>query len=198
MTGMDNRRFTLLDAMVLVMAAGVGLALAQHLRSHDRPSPAPVAVIKSVPGPRAFSYPRLRGAISSAVTGSALVFPSVLTFTFATLALRFRHPRPCLARIFRQPGAVGCSAAILSFLLALLTLAPSTLHSLGSPIYGAWMVNAWLHTSRMTGVAVASAWLALALSGRWRSERTWVDRLGQAVSASWIAAIALEAIAVWT
>jgi hypothetical protein len=34
--------------------------------------------------------------------------------------------------------------------------------------------------------AVAGAWLALALSGRWRPERDWLDRAGRALGVCWI------------
>jgi hypothetical protein len=39
------------------------------------------------------------------------------------------------------------------------------------------------------GFAVAGAWLALALGGRWRPEPSWIDRLGRAVGWLWIAAL---------
>jgi hypothetical protein len=38
-----------------------------------------------------------------------------------------------------------------------------------------------------TAKAIAAAWLILALSGRWRPERTWVDRLGCLIGLAWIA-----------
>ena len=38
-----------------------------------------------------------------------------------------------------------------------------------------------------TTTAIAAAWLILALSGRWRSERTWVDRSGCLTGLAWIA-----------
>jgi hypothetical protein len=36
------------------------------------------------------------------------------------------------------------------------------------------------------GPAVAAVWLVLALSGRWRPERSWIDRLGRTLGAIWI------------
>ena len=55
----------------------------------------------------------------------------------------------------------------------------------------------WLKTSRLTSIAVASAWVTLTLSGHWRNERTWVDWFGQVVAGFWIMAIPLEAAVVW-
>lgn len=40
--------------------------------------------------------------------------------------------------------------------------------------------------SAPAGMAVAVAWLGLAASGRWRSERSWIDRLGRGLGATWI------------
>jgi hypothetical protein len=39
----------------------------------------------------------------------------------------------------------------------------------------------------LCGPAVAAVWLFLALSGRWRPERSWIDRLGRLLGATWIA-----------
>ncbi len=36
------------------------------------------------------------------------------------------------------------------------------------------------------GPAVAAVWLVLALSGRWRAEKSWIDRLGRLIGATWI------------
>jgi len=185
--------------MVLIMAAAIGLALTRYPLGYFL-EPASTTV-KTVPTSRSvtsFPYPSIHRAVSAVARGSTLVYPSVFAFTFAALVLRFKRPRPRLRRIFRQPGAVGCCAAILSFAVALLIQTPDTLYVLHDPRFNSWMINVCLATSRMTGVAVASAWLALALCGQWRSERTWVDRMGQLVAGSWIFAIVLEVAAVWT
>ena len=36
------------------------------------------------------------------------------------------------------------------------------------------------------GPAVAAVWTVLALSGRWRPEGSWIDRLGRLLGATWI------------
>jgi hypothetical protein len=36
------------------------------------------------------------------------------------------------------------------------------------------------------GPGVAAVWLVLALSGRWRPEKSWIDRLGRLIGAMWI------------
>ncbi len=37
------------------------------------------------------------------------------------------------------------------------------------------------------GFSVAAIWVLLALSGRWRPERSWIDRLGRLLGVAWIA-----------
>lgn len=37
------------------------------------------------------------------------------------------------------------------------------------------------------GFTVAVVWLLLALSGRWRPEKSWIDRLGRLLGVVWIA-----------
>jgi hypothetical protein len=44
------------------------------------------------------------------------------------------------------------------------------------------------------GLAVAAVWLVLALSGRWRPERSWIDRLGRVLGATWIVISILAAL----
>ena len=41
------------------------------------------------------------------------------------------------------------------------------------------------------GYAVAATWVVLAASGRWRPEKSWVDRLGRALGLAWICITAL-------
>ena len=44
---------------------------------------------------------------------------------------------------------------------------------------------------------VAGAWLLLALTGRWRAEKTWVDRLGRALGAVWVAWLLIHLSETW-
>ena len=44
------------------------------------------------------------------------------------------------------------------------------------------------------GYAVAAAWLALAVAGRWRPERSWIDRLGRVLGVAWIVITAAATI----
>ena len=46
-----------------------------------------------------------------------------------------------------------------------------------------------VHAARLAvpcGYAVAAVWTFLAVSGRWRNERSWIDRFGRILGATWI------------
>jgi hypothetical protein len=48
------------------------------------------------------------------------------------------------------------------------------------------------------GLAVASVWLILILSGRWRSHPDWIDRLGRGLGALWMLWALVEEIEPWS
>ena len=41
--------------------------------------------------------------------------------------------------------------------------------------------------AHLPGPAVAGAWITMVVSGRWRRSRDWVEGLGMAIGACWIA-----------
>jgi hypothetical protein len=123
----------------------------------------------------------------SAVVFSYWVFyfsPLPTAWTLAALVLRLRSPRSPLRRVMRQPGAVASCAATMLILIGavhyLLDLHNPSLHAVP-----------FEYTSFSLGCGVGSAWLILALSMRWRAERSWLDRLGRVLGVYWIAMVPL-------
>ncbi len=47
------------------------------------------------------------------------------------------------------------------------------------------------------GFGVLSSWSLIALQGRWRADRGWIDRLGRAVGVLWILVMALSGVFWW-
>jgi len=156
-----RRRFTILDAMVMAAATAVGLA---YLR----------AVLPAGwwwnPG---ISPPRRTLAITFG-TISCLSTPWMI----AILYLRLRRPRAQLRRLTRQPGVMACCAALAAMIPALIHVALyATFRE--SYSWSKWTIDAaWICAHELSGGSVAGAWLALALSGRWRAEPDWIDRFG--------------------
>jgi hypothetical protein len=49
----------------------------------------------------------------------------------------------------------------------------------------------YLDTMATIGMAVASSWILLLMTGLWRPERSWIDRAGRALGSFWIMALPL-------
>jgi hypothetical protein len=131
-----------------------------------------------------------------------LVMPHLAAGTIALLVIRLRSPRPPCRRLARQPGTVACMVGLAVLLAIACWLGMTAVtgrvpefsehatraggHSAGSfplfPFSGRSLVA---YGDRI-GFAVAGAWLSLWLSGRWRAEPTWIDRLGRTVGWLWL------------
>jgi hypothetical protein len=176
----QRRRFTLLDVMILVAAAAVAAAMTRgYLR-----------VIGS------FLYPD-SSTLRRYWYWSATAAPTLEVGALAWLVLRLRHPRPRLRHVARLAGTVACAAATLEFLVE------GGLILLSHEFYGRGFVETWgeftLVVSTHSGLAVAGAWLALAMARRWRAEPTWIDRGGRALGVAWIAfALAQIVLRLWS
>jgi hypothetical protein len=202
------RRFTMMDAMLLVAATAIGLGL---VREFDRDFTSFIRDTYYQGWESQFGK-----AVGMILRVIALTLPCALAWTVATLALRLRPPRPPWRRLMRQPGFVACLAAPLPAAVAMLHRAVYcyldtytnviTPHSLPSPpfiTHGAitssgmpvdsppeFWSSIFSGISTFTGPAismtVAVAWIILALSGRFRPERSWIDRLGRGLGVFWI------------
>jgi hypothetical protein len=163
MDGQTCRHIQLIDAMILVAAIAVGLALAKVAFSGcypRRPIPA---------GFRGFF------AIEC---GHAAVFPCVASLTIAFVPLRLRRPRPPLAHVMRQPGIIACCMSLLQLATGGVAVATS--------IGGTSLSNFAFFLSPVIGLSIAGAWAVLRLNGWWRPEPGWVDAMGRALGVSWI------------
>ncbi len=185
-TGQGSRRFTIADGMILVAATAAGLAWIGR-------------VLPTMTGNWPQAGSSFDRAWMLAVGGTALALPCVLAWTVAVLVLRLRGPRPSWRRIVRQPGAVACLAASLGLLAASVLMASVIAYLWMS---GRWSGASWKDlagtlleweglASPFVGVGVAISWAMLAIEGRWRSERGWIDRAGRALGLFWIITIPL-------
>jgi hypothetical protein len=168
------RRFTLFDAMILVAAVAAGLATAR------------ACLLQVMP----------RSNPSFAVRLTAVFVALAVTITL--IPLRLRRPRP--RRPGRHPGMVASCAVALALGFILGEQASSWLEPVPTPMRAEphyWAINLVFNLLRLDlySLAVAGAWLALVLSGRWRPERDWLDRAGMALGVCWILSPFLAAFA---
>jgi hypothetical protein len=189
------RRFTLSDAMILVAAMAVCLAVAARqagwygrqvlriVRHFDQK-------ISEVPndqnGAEYRSYLRTernKDLFRATLKLNYMVnvpFPFILFLSPTLVWLRLRKPRPPWGDLMRQPGAIACMGGVLTALLV---------PFLGIVFGGSWFV--------LSFAIVPISWLALVASRRWQSEPSWLDRAGRIMGIGWIVSAAYAFLYVW-
>ena len=182
---MKLRPFGLTDAMILVVASATALSINRL----DWPG-----FIELVANP-VDAHDTIEHFLD-------LVTPHLAVGTIALLAIRMRSPRPPFGRLARQPGTAGCIVALAAILVIIcwsgITLATGRglefsehamkddVHSRGSVRISRLCGRILVIYGDRIGFAVAGAWLSLWLSGRWRPEPTWIDRLGRTMAWLWL------------
>jgi hypothetical protein len=200
MAAPSPRRFTLLDAVILVGATAVAIAWSRTF-------------VARLNGPPRFSDPDLWGY---AVEVLAASLPFSLLWTGALAALRLRNPRPLRRHLARQPGTAACAAVIaasaivvLVFLILLLldsiglvdrmevaTLPLFMVEFAGSPHWSTVVstpdrmqeipYGLLVLAAPELGLSVAITWLTQIANRRWRPERSWIDRAGRVLGLYWM------------
>jgi hypothetical protein len=165
-----RRRFTILDALVMIVPLAVGFVLA-------RPFVTNFLFLLASPDSTPWWFKR-----SGLVIGLASRFAALGLIGLVVASLL--PPRQTLRRLSRQPGAVACAAAAAAMAaggLIVLSLALFRQRSISSADE-----NYWPFIEARIFLAIAAAWVTQALSGRWRPEPNWIDRAGRVLGAYWI------------
>ena len=174
----SSRRFTLLDAMVLIAATGIGFV------------PIRLFLWENWHFPEEWSVPEVwRSGLEINVS----LVPLALSLSLALWLLALKHSRGRLRRAFRRPGMAACT----------ITLAYTILSSIGYVVFlqfsRAWdrgvfndpnSAMLWIRIGMqpifLVGGAIASVWIVMWLGRTWRAERSWIDRAGRALGFYWI------------
>ena len=183
----ESRRFNLGDAMILVAASALGLAVAPALFDGWR---------YGIVDAHLYPFARrdiLHQLIALLVWASSrlglILLPMLAAWTLVVVLLRLRWPRPVPRRMARQAGMIACAAAILGMALAVTELAIVSAFAGFTPGRQLqWLLSAWLRgTAPQVGMAVAAARLAHAtILGR-RPAADAIDRLGRWLGWLWVA-----------
>ena len=172
-----SRKFTLIDAMVLIAALAISFyPIRDYLDFIEQRH-----VLRSL----GFDW-SIVSIWRAGTLLSGLMAPLGIAVSLAIWVLRMRQPRPDWRRLFRQPGMVACTATVAETIIFLLKVVLSEYYLWRTtgflpPLYALWIVRLpW------NGEVVAIAWLVLWLSGSWRPEPSWIDRAGRVVGVYWI------------
>ena len=130
------------------------------------------------------SLQRLRGDIAVRLVDDVsiqLLSSLSVGLMVAQPLLRLRHPRPEPRRLLRQSGFVACMVSMAGALVAFAIM--------GSD----WFSESALGLGPIRVVGLILLWIVSGLPP-WRTEPSWIDRLGRAVGWGWIVAIAAQAV----
>jgi hypothetical protein len=112
-----------------------------------------------------------------------------------TFVVRLRRPRPPWRWVARQPGTTACLGVLIYQAIAVFIMA---VWSIGQLRRNSGLKVEFFDQTAITmlelmgimaapvGVCVLVVWLLLAVQRGWRSERSWIDRLGRFVGVIWI------------
>jgi hypothetical protein len=169
-----RRRFTLLDAMVLVAALAFGfvanrpiLPILDEFSGHDR-------------------FPWLN-SLTYAVAASAAPAEAVLV---ALACLRFVRPGRSVREWWTHPGSSALAAGHVG-LVGNATLFGGVSAFISFDKYEHLLLIIVLFAPFLAAVGTLCGWLTLRGAGLWRRPDDWLDRLGLALGGFWFAATPL-------
>jgi len=118
--------------------------------------------------------------------------PFALVWSIALVLVRVQAPRPERRRLCSQPGFTAALAVVACATVVLLDHGAKTLFfraksGVWGPFDAVRQVRGIFQMFMLAAPsAVAATWAVLALGGRWRPERSWLDRLGLLLGIYWI------------
>jgi hypothetical protein len=174
------RKFTLIDAMILIAATAFALVPMRFLHLEDWRWDGESSVAQIV---------------KLGMRADAILCPLALTLGPAVWLLRLRRPRPGITRLFRQPGMAACTATIVNetFFVAMtiISLFISYFAQFVPQRHMFYQVNImiwlWVFPICLMGITVSAVWIVLWMTGAWRAERSWIDRAGTLLGIYWVA-----------
>jgi hypothetical protein len=169
------RKFTLVDAMVLIAATAV--AFVPITLFYNSPDPPEGHQNTWVSWMSFFTWGWELNLYSSAI---------VVAWSAALCLLCIRKPRPRLSRVWRQPGVAACLAILIASAHFLIQ------NSLLACFYHFRVGYAWSEAMTKMGLeatcsafansidmSVPIVWLVQMLSRTWRAESSWIGRTGR-------------------
>ena len=175
--------------LILVAAAALGCGLTNAIWSFTEAviswKELGNAFIRLVGGPLRPSETQVRLALELSLVQFLLLAPIVAAGSTAVIPIRLTGPRPRWRRLMMQPGLVASLGALPAFCGIAVFWVFCHWHG----PRGGWDPTSFILIAPIfVGLSVLGAWMTLILGGRWRPERSWIDRLGRACGVFWISA----------
>jgi hypothetical protein len=167
-----SRPLSLSDAMIFIIALGLGLAIAR---------PAIVLIADAVRSDPGWRFQTLAGSVSLGRMLNIVLLNFLLFLLPAFLIVRLKRPRAALRSMICQPGFAACAAPVV---IVLATMPLAVLPPLGLAGQMIEIVGQVL----LVGAAPL-AWVFLIATRRWNPEPSWIDRLGRILGALWMVCI---------
>jgi hypothetical protein len=169
------RRFTVLDAMVLIAATGIALV------------PIRLYLWENWHFPENWSASEI---MLMGLEANLILIPPALALTLALWLLRLKQPRPRLRHVFRQPGLAACTTTLVFTIANLLSFFIHITINNTFPSFDSDDLLLWMRIGMvpifLSGGAVAAVWIVLWLSESWRAEPSWIDRAGRVLGVYWV------------
>ncbi len=200
-----TRRFTLLDAIILIAAVAVGIGWTKggwerlypqydtnitYLNDYYKRLFTSPATPGTPPVPPSWWSPVKRAAESVQVAA-----PMVASLSMAVLLLRFRRPRPPMRTVVRQPGSAAMIATAAGLIVMGIEFVSNAVGWYAFRGESPWRkhgiaydaIDDLARATPRIAVAVIAAWGLLRFGRLARPERSWLDRSGMLLGLLWIA-----------
>jgi hypothetical protein len=187
----ERRSLTMLDAMLLVGTAAVGLGIYQAVwRGLFLSRGWHFMIVQDgFFGPRQWTASRVVGYGTDCLV---LLIPIAAAWTILLPLLRKLPTRPRWRRVWRQPGMAACLAACVAGIWAIAGLV--IVHGLAVTVgpnrrggLDLWLQKFFAEEVFMyVGLAVAATWAFQVVSGPWRRPVDAIDWLGRVVGWIWL------------
>jgi len=196
----STRKLGIRDAMVLIAATAVGLAVFplafdDYFRLGTGLSASVIALTTPQNGSTnwAWAFYDIYGHFA------AILLPFCWAWTIALAGLHLIGPRPGASRLRHQPGANACVSATIAYVCAsiilclILALSSPRVESFESDVHWSEFLPIWsvFFVPPLIGFAVLGSWLFLVFGRSWRPERSWIDLAGRLLGVYWIGTIIL-------
>jgi hypothetical protein len=181
---MNRRKFNILDLITLVAFTAVGIAscLAIERVLHD-------PQLGAAPPPPALRHSDfLPFRVHEYCRYSELL---LLAWGMAFLLLRLRSPRPRIRRLCRSPATAACITVFVVMLVQLMEDVVAWALNVVRPLEGI-EVDWRLFLEDLAGLSSAAvpatiaSWVVIALSGKVKFGRDWVEVYGSLIALGWL------------